>query len=393
MTTQIEAGIETETATEAKIERQQANSALQQGETAQRTIPARAAAGRIHIERLILHGLDNRMERIQLVDEPALLTEESELFFAHHVEAALSRADWRAHFTDPKGEVARLCQQLLGETDEFVGASKLLARRLYAQMRPRTIAPGDFVALVYSVGDDLTRHVALLKLDPDQRLIRTFSRSGGHYRVSITTAGNLLPDTARLQKCALLTVPAPDAGFDVTLLDTQAGPRAASVATFFYRGFLTTELSPSPRRHTREFLRCCDTWIGLHHDHLTPATLIAFYQARREALRADMLDCASFVSAALPEHPELADELALHLARTYGTTESDELLVTPTFAVDRSIAGQVVSRVTLELDGGARLTIPSDRFAELVRIEPSRTAENKIRIVIESLMLREVGDR
>jgi hypothetical protein len=65
----------------------------------------------------------------------------------------------------------------------------------------------------------------------------------------------------------------------------------------------------------------------------------------------------------------------------------------PEFAIDHSIADSVVRKVTLELDGGARLSVPADRFAELVRIEPSRTAENKYRLVIESSTLKEVSDR
>ena len=51
------------------------------------------------------------------------------------------------------------------------------------------------------------------------------------------------------------------------------------------------------------------------------------------------------------------------------------------------------SRVELELDGGARLIVPAERFADLVRVEPARTAENKYRLVIESLTLREVSER
>ncbi len=347
----------------------------------------------VRIERLILHGLDNRNNRLDIVDAPALLTDESAAFFATHIGAATDRADWHGRFSDPAGEVPALCRALLHRDDDFVGASQVLARRLYEQMRPRTVAPGDFVAAVYTTEDTSQRGIALLKLDPDQRLSRTFSFEGGRRRVSIAAANNLLPDTSRLQKCALVRPPSLHADFDVTILDTQAGPRADGVAAFFYRGFLTAELSPSPRRFTREFLRCTDRWLSDHRDALTPTDMDVYYVARRAALTRDEVDCAGFVAEALPAYPDLRDGLLAQL----GAALAPDGYVDPRhplhFTVDHGIAAPVTHRVTLELDGGTRLTVPLERYADLVRVEPTRTAEGKFRIVIESLTLKEVSER
>lgn len=347
--------------------------------------------GRVRIERLILHGIDNRSEHLQLVDEPAILTSESETFFALYIEAAIQRADWRARFADPSGAVPALCHALLEDVPEsFVSASRSLALRLYEQMRSRTIAPGDFVVIIYTRGGEARRHIALLKLDPDQRLVRDFSMIGGSRRVTISSAGNLLPDTARLQKCALLTLPAPDDdAFHIMLLDTQAGPRADGVAAFFYRSFLATELEPSPRRHTREFLRCCDDWLTEYRQVLTPGEILRFYAARRMTLNSDTLDCAAFVLAALPDQPNLATELLARLRARGLAGENDEAICT----IDHSVAVPLLSRVVFELDGGARLTVPVERLDELVHFDSVRTAENKIRIVMESMTLREVSER
>ncbi len=347
--------------------------------------------GRVRIERLILHSIDNRSEHLQLVDEPAILTGESEKFFALYIEAAIQRADWRARFTDRDGEVPALCYALLDDALEpFVAASRRLAHRLYEQMRPRTIAPGDFVVIIYTHGDKSGRHIALLKLDPDQRLVRDFSMIDGRRRVTIASAGNLLPDTARLQKCALLTPPAPDdEAFHIMLLDTQAGPRADGVAAFFYRSFLATELEPSPRRHTREFLRCSEGWLAQHRDVLTPGDILRFYAARRETLNAEVLDCVAFVRMALPGYVEFAEDLLANLRARGLAGEDNEVIC----AIDRGVASPLLSRVVLELDGGARLIVPVERLDELLRLDPARTADNKFRLVLESLTLREVGER
>jgi hypothetical protein len=323
------------------------------------------------------------------VDEPVLLTDEVADFFALHVQAAAARADWHGRFSSPETEVPTLCAALLNGHDEFVGASRQLALRLFEQMRPRTVAPGDLAVLIYIAGDDPTRHIALLKLDPDQRLARSFAERGGRVRVSIEVAGNLLPDTAHLQKCALLRAQSDSGGFDVTILDTQAGPKADGVAAFFYRGFLTAELIPSARRRTREFIRCCDLWLAEHRDTLAPADLSAFYAARRAALCESTIEPKRFGADALPTRADLRPLLEEYLA---GALAAEEETATG-FPVDPATAAGLVNRVTLELDGGARLSVPADRFAELVHVAPARTGENKYRIVIESLTLKEVSDR
>jgi hypothetical protein len=358
------------------------------------TIVPTPPVGRIHIERLILHSRNNHSGEIKLVDDVAIVSSEVEAFFTSHIGAAMLRADWRARFTEPDGEVASLCLNLLGTLEDYIEASRQLARRLFMQMRPRTIAPGDFVALTYTRDDDTAGQIALFKLDPDHRLIRTFSSRGGRLRVSISAAENLLPDSTRLQKCALLTRRTPEDDFEVTLLDTQAGPRAEGVAAFFYRGFLATELAPSARRRTREFLRCTDLWLAAHQEALTPPHMTTFYEARRIALESQFLNCPMFATQALPSYPHLHDSLLTALSILFSGKLASETSPAPgEFAIDRNVADPFVARVTLELDGGTRLIVPAARFAELVHIDSSRTSENKYRLVIESSTLKEVSDR
>ncbi|MGZ3666001.1 MAG: hypothetical protein ACXVDA_16145, partial [Ktedonobacterales bacterium] len=142
-------------------------------------------------------------------------------------------------------------------------------------------------------------------------------------------------------------------------------------------------------RHTREFLRCCDGWLAEYCQALTPGEILRFYAARRTTLEADMLDCAAFVRAALPEHLEFAAELLARL-RARGLMGEDEEIIC---AIDHGVAAALLSRVVFELDGGARLIVPVERLDELVHFDPMRTAENKFRIVLESLTLREVNER
>jgi nucleoid associated protein NdpA len=342
------------------------------------------------IERLILHSLNNATGKILLVNEIAELDERGDAYFADHITSALRRADWRARFEPADDEIPQVCRRLLAGDDDFVVASQLLAGKLFEQMskRAQQITPGDFVVVVFRFASAPERQIALLKLDPDdQRLIREYRIVGERLTVRISVAQNLLPESKRLQKCALLRPAAGDEVFEVTLLDTQAGPRSDGVAAFFYRGFLHTALAPSARRRTRLFLSCTETWLAQRAPSFTPAQILAFYRARREALVGETVSLAAFVEAALGRDTTLRASLVAWLTAALfeGSDERDA------FAVDRAVADTTTRMVTLELDGGLQIRVDVARFDEVAQVEDARTAEGKIRLVIESLTLREVA--
>jgi hypothetical protein len=252
--------------------------------------------------------------------------------------------------------------------------------------RAQQITPGDFVVVIFRFAGTPERQIALLKLDPDdQRLIREYGIVGERLTVRISMAQNLLPESKRLQKCALLRPVPGDTEFEVTLLDTQAGPRSDGVAAFFYRGFLHTTLAPSARRRTRLFLSCTETWLSQRAAAFTPAQILTFYRARREALRGEMVHLNTFAEAALAGEKDLQRDLvAMLFGKLFeGDARAD------TFAVDRVVADSLTRTITLELDGGLQVRVDAARFEELAHVDSTRTAEGKIRLVVESLTLRE----
>lgn len=364
----------------------------------------RAGSREVRIERLILHHLDHRAGQCDLVDALATLDETGARFFASHVAAAAERADWHARFRADDDAVPAQLSALLGADEQFVAASRALAERLYRYMCERSgnIAPGDFVAIAYHLGDHIgdigdapERHVALLKMDPDQqRLIRRFTRHGAGWQVAISLADNLLPEAKSLQKCALISrdasvAGAADAGFRVRLLDTQAGPRSDGVAAFFYRDFLAASLMASARRQTRLFLTETNNWLTQHGVAFEPRELLTFFAARRQALAGELVRLRDFTAVALPAHPDLADDLTQRLIASV-LDDPDLRGEHPFFPVDRAAAKSYLEKVTLELDGGMRLTMSAARFAELALVAEERTGEGKLRLTLESLALREV---
>lgn len=351
--------------------------------------PKKPLSGAVVIERLILHELNHRTGDKTLVDEIPQLSPEYQGFFAQHIEYAWAHAEWDAQFEHAQGLVPDLCRQaLLDEPSEFIRASKDLAQKLYDNMsKTETIAPGDFVVVIFTQAASETRHIALLKLDPDKRKTRTFNKSNGKTQVHFSET-KIFPDTTKLHKCALIS---PDAdspgGFAITLLDTQARITADPVAAFFYKGFLTTELLSSARHRTRVFIQASDSWISWHSNEFTPSELLAFYRARRQALSGYEVDIRQFVGSALGTHPELHDELAGRLIESIFPKSRPE---SPHFLVDPDVARQITQNVAIEIDGGGRIIVPAERFADIVHLATTRTSENKIQITIETQVFREV---
>ena len=363
------------------------------GRGAAASAPLTSPAAAVVIERLILHHLDHRAERCDLVGELAALDETGLRFFAGHLASAAERADWHARFRTDDDTVPGQLLALLGETDaQFVEASQALAQRLYGYMRSGSgnIVPGDFVVIAYRLGAETTRHVALLKMDPDQqRLTRAFTGHGAQRRVAISLAANLLPEAKSLQKCALISRANADDSFSVRLLDTQAGPRSDGVAAFFYRDFLAASLTASSRRQTRLFLAETNAWLAQHGAEFEPRDLLTFYKARRDTLAGEVVPLREFSAAALPSHADLAEELTQRLIAAV-LDDPDLRGAHPFFPVDRAAAKSYLEKVTLELDGGMRLTVSASRFEELVKIAEERADGRTITLTLQSLALREV---
>ncbi|WIG58096.1 MAG: hypothetical protein OJF49_000841 [Ktedonobacterales bacterium] len=350
------------------------------------TIPG--ATGAVQIERIIQHQLDNQTPQLVVSQEIATLSAEAHPLFVSYIAATASRADWCGTFAETDGEVAQACRALLDDDTSFVTASQGLAQRLFARMKPKNIAAGDFAALVYREDGDAQRHVALLKLDPQTRLARRFAPVDGRMRVVYERADNLLPEDRQLQKCALITASATSGGFDVTLLDNQAGPRAEGVAAFFYKGFLGVALAPSPRRLTRGFLDLTDLWLDAHRDRLNPEELFKFYAARRAVLSAPQVVLAPFAALALPTQPALRASLVEQLAGSLSEGLDGRV---DRFDVDAAIAAPLLNYVTLELDGGARLRVRADRLTTLLDPKNIRKTGNTYELVLSSLTLKEVS--
>ncbi len=367
---------------------------------------AREIPNQIHIERLILHKLDHWEKTVELADGLPAYGAEAATLFVEHIKKVIRDSQWDAHFRSEGSSVPQQCNELLGTAEDFIAASKQLAMALYASMTTKKITRGDFVAVVYRQDDEALQRIAIFKLDMETRLYRDTNHTGDETLINIKKSDGILPtpDSKNFTKCALLTPTDiidldgnPVTRYYIQLLDSQAGPNSAGVATFFYDGFLHAVLEPNARRHTHEFLRLSGDFICQHENDVPSEDRERYYEARREALSAAVLNSDDpqlsidqFVEAALPHHPDLQDLLASDLMRIIVPTSTPSESATRHFSIDADIARPFVRKVILEADRGVRLIIPSlDAYKDMVRIQKDEH-ENVHRIVIETHSYREV---
>jgi nucleoid associated protein NdpA len=371
-----------------------------------------AASGAIHIERLIWHRTDHLAEDLECADYLTQYGHDGEKLLTDHIKKVSKESQWDACFIREDGPIATQCRRLLGATEEeFIAASKALARRLYESMtgnrfRSR-ITRGDFVAAIYRHDGEELRRIAIFKLDMETRQVRSRDHEGEKTRFNITANDGVLPtsNSNNFTKCALLTPEdtTDEDGtmtnrFHIRLLDAQAGPLSHGVAVFFYEGFMDATLVPNAKRHTREFLRVTGEFISQQEDTVTSEDRERFYEARRETLSAALLNnddpqvnIDQFVEAALPNHPDLQDQLASNLARNILPTSTPSESSAHCFSIDAGVARPFVHKVTLEVDRGVRLVFPSlDAYKDMVTIEKD-DHENLYRIVIETRTYRQLG--
>ncbi len=106
----------------------------------------------------------------------------------------------------------------------------------------------------------------------------------------------------------------------------------------------------------------------------------------------DRVELRAFAERALPGRPGEVESLVARLTSAlFDLADLDEHMSDhPFFPVDRSAAKSYLEKVTIELDGGARLTVSAARFESLVRVLEERDAEGKAQLTLSSLIFREV---
>lgn len=218
----------------------------------------------IHVERAIVHVVDNQRKQAILSEVELSLAEQPKLqaYFDSQVANALTDPATSAAVFKPDGDTgtADLCYQVLGDEAKLIPNSQRLAERLFAIMAEdrRTVA-GSLVVCLYSAANYLgNKFLALVKIDPSEVLVQKIARDRqGRRTVSFEVRDDALP-TARekLQKAAIVQPKRRGAEYELLLLDRQVAKVAAN---FFASGFLNATPALDAHARTDKFYTAAQT--------------------------------------------------------------------------------------------------------------------------------------
>jgi 37-kD nucleoid-associated bacterial protein len=334
----------------------------------------------ITIKRLVVHILNNQKDPPTMVvsDEECGILPGVNSYFASHIQNSLADEKAKiAKFTRRNGAVRGLCHQVFQDGDCFLANSRLLAEQLFAPMRQtRAISPGDMVVCLYVAQNLNSNFIGIFKMDLSEAFTHDVRKQDGKVRIQITPQENVLPSTKqRLQKCAFIRPASND--YDMVILDNQIShlTESSGVANFFCRTFLECELWQTDREKTRLFRRLTTKWVDSHYDQLGAQQADVMTTGARQAIRSDSVNVREFARTLIPDP---------HLRADYERYMEDNNLHDVEFTPDQRYAEQVTQKKKYRGDGGIIVSGDADQFDELVHVDTTPDAQNRITVTIKT---------
>ncbi|MFN2136867.1 MAG: nucleoid-associated protein [Candidatus Promineifilaceae bacterium] len=270
------------------------------------------------IDRLVIHKVDHRSaDAPQLSDLESPLSPAVAAFLAGHIQSNREHKNARtavflAAGGDP-GSFSALAGRLFDHPDEFVDASREMARLLFAAVAgDRRISPSDlFVCQFREDGLNLPQ-LALLKMEPQASFAGDFEQVNGGRRFVLSPVDNVMP-TGELQKSAFVLPPAERArrGYDLRVVDQQVARFGARrpVASFFTTQFLGCQVVLNDADLSRQFYYGSHGWLKEAGAEWTPLQTAVFNEALRASLLDVRVDLDAFASRAIEDPAQQADYL------------------------------------------------------------------------------------
>jgi hypothetical protein len=218
--------------------------------------------------------------------------------------------------------------------------------------------------------------IGIFKMDLSEAFTHDIQDHNGRVRVSIKPQNNVLPSPKqRLQKCAFIRPPSRD--YDMVILDNQIAHLSDSpgVANFFSRTFLDCELWQTERDKTRLFRKLTTKWIDEHYEVLGADQARTLYDGARQVILSDSVNVRDFGRVLVPDR---------RLREDYERYLQDGGLHDRQFVPDRAYAEQATRKRKFRADGDILVSGDADHFAELVTVDTTPDAQNRITVTIKT---------
>ncbi len=334
----------------------------------------------IRILKASVHILDKRLEEPMLAQGETPLTEDITRYLIQHILKSSRSANAEAAVFKGDGAVKHLTGTIFIDPESFIDASKDMAKRLFAVMRPiETVASCDLVTVLFQTGD--IPCIAILKLDHQQAFQHSIEYENEAFEVKLSAVENTLPQTNnQLTACALINAPdlVTETGLLIIERDGQdGGPR------WFLHKYLGAEWQPDRMELTRMFKDIPEKFARRHLK-----TDFGGAEALRSCLYEELLGSAAVDPKSFAE--EALDDIDAR-DKLLSALQMAGLQVNEKLEIDRSWVNDKMKNRTIKTDTGFTLRAEHEFFDDTARFEVRRNLDGSIDYIIKSV--RSVGEK
>ncbi|MCL2321267.1 MAG: nucleoid-associated protein [Oscillospiraceae bacterium] len=331
----------------------------------------------VKINEAVIHILDRNGDDV-IYNEFYLNLEDEEVidFVSKHVTKALKDESVKYGKFIKKSIVNEYCNRFFRCEDDLLGASKLIAKRLYEVMKEDTNIPSCDL-MVVSILSDLGPLMGIFKMDYIKNYAHKVDVIGDKIGIDIISQFTGLPASSqKVLKCAFIKPFDENEKVNAYVIDKRLGKKIEGFnEDFFIDDFLNCNLERNQRDNTRDFLNMSEKWI--RENYMDDAE--KSYDIR-EGIK-DKLEKESNIDL-----DELAEEVIQdeHLRGSF-KEKIESSGVSNDIEVDKAFISNKFKRRRIRVDNNIDIYIDEDNYKDSSKFEVQRIGDGRINILIKNV--------
>ena len=340
----------------------------------------------ININEAIIHILDNNAVEPVLNEYKLDLDEDTYKFLFKHIEKCLNDEELKyARFNSERNIVKEIAQDYLNaDKDDLIGASKELARQLFAIIKGNVNIPSCDLVIV-SIITDQGPMIAILKMDYVKNFTHQVEFVQNKIEIGIVPQSAGLPGNGqKIQKAAFIKPIREEDGYNLMVLDKQkkSSEEDEYGANYFINNFLGCSVITNERDMTKTFLKATENWTrknfsndAVKAEHIR--TAVKSKLKEEDLVNIDDLSKEVFENELFNTNPTVKDDFS-NFVKSQGLDEDIQ--------VDKAWIDKKLKRVRLKIDKCIDLYIDEDVYHDDRMFEIQRNGDGSINMIIKHVM-------
>ncbi len=332
----------------------------------------------ISIEKAIVHVLDKNSDKPIFTDVEQDIDEDVHEFLAKHILKCLQDDENRkAKFRIGMNIVKEASEEMLGNDDTFIEASKKITNKLFNIMKSNnSISSCDLVICIFASED--ARYIGILKLDYQKTFIHQIEYIENNFKISIVPQDIGLPNmNQKLQKSVFIGERGDDNEYDMIILDKQNYSEDSDIALFFVEDFLNSEVITDNRDKTKVLKKAVEKWTRKNlKDDFENANKLR-EEVNNALLNESTVDLGAIREKVLEEE-SIRESLKTDL-------EEKGFEVNEAFEVDKQWVAKKMKKKTVKTDTGFDIKSDFEIFNDLSKYQIKRNGDGTVDLIVKNV--------